>query len=495
MVRRQPRLAHRQRKKDGRVRSTGRVVAGALRRLIRMPHITESIDNLPALIAQGLPKVALEVGAELPDLSQVADVVDVEPTFRLRAGGSLVEAHVSLRAAYEDVEIDVRADGMTPPVIVKPPKGGDDDDEPALSYSSGPRRVSANKRATVIRCDIAAQQEADSKLRALGLKADEDGQTFIARGDDALQFWTEAVGSLPEEWDLFIPDDLVDVQVRTNSLQANARVSSGVDWLSLRLSFESEGIAVTQEELARCLSEGRRYVRLQDGSFAKLDPEKVKEVLQRQAEILATSGAQGGKLPLSQAGRIQELLAQVGKAMVSDGAKDLFKKLQDVDEIKVVKKPRNLKATLRPYQEQGMQWLWFLHEIASGGILADDMGLGKTVQTIAMLLLVKSAVEKDAKADGKKKFKALIVAPTSVVTNWQRELDKFSPSLKHITWHGSDRKDRSDELEDADVVITSYALLRRDEELLAKLDLTYAILDEAQNIKNPLSATARPRSA
>jgi superfamily II DNA or RNA helicase len=464
-----------------------RVSPGSIRRLMRTAYISESIDNLPSLIAQGLPRVALEVGAELPDLSQVADVVDITPTFRLRAGGSLTEARVSLRAAYDDVEIDVRADGMTPPVLVKPPRGaGEGDDD-----SGGPRRLAASKRATVIRCDIAAQQEATTNLRALGLKADEDGMGFVARGDDAIQFWTEAVGSLPDDWDLFIPDDLVDVQVRTSALAANARVSSGVDWLSLRLSFESEGIAVTQEELGRCLAEGRRYVRLQDGSFAKIDAEKVKAVLLRQAEILATGGGQGSRLPLSQAGRIQELLEQVGKANVSADTKELFGKLANVDEIKGVKKPRNLKAQLRPYQEQGFQWLWFLHEIGSGGILADDMGLGKTVQTIALLLAVKSAVEKDAKADGKKKFKALIVAPTSVVTNWERELDKFSPSLSHMVWHGADRKQRADELEDADIVITSYALLRRDEALLASLDLRYAILDEAQNIKNPMSATAR----
>jgi len=468
-----------------------RVSPGSIRRLMRTAYISESIDNLPSLIAQGLPRVALEVGAELPDLSQVADVIDITPTFRLRAGGSLTEARVSLRAAYEDVEIDVRADGMTPPVLVKPPRASGDDRDDGDSGGPRPRRLAASKRATVIRCDIAAQQEATNSLRALGLKADEDGMGFIARGDDAIQFWTEAVGSLPDAWDLFIPDDLVDVQVRTNSLQANARVSSGVDWLSLRLSFESEGIAVTQEELGRCLAEGRRYVRLQDGSFAKIDAEKVKAVLLRQAEILATGGGQGSRLPLSQAGRIQELLEQVGKANVTADAKDLFGKLQHIEEIKVVKKPRNLKAQLRPYQEQGYQWLSFLHEIGSGGILADDMGLGKTVQTIALLLSVKAAVEKDAKADGKKKFKALIVAPTSVVTNWERELDKFSPSLTHMVWHGADRKERSDELDDADIVITSYALLRRDEELLAKLDLRYAILDEAQNIKNPLSATAR----
>src|SRR5262249_40581022 len=186
--------------------------------------------------------------------------------------------------------------------------------------------------------------------------------------------------------------------------------------------------------------------------------------------------------------RPQELLEQVGKSAVSEGARELFAKLRDIDEIKGAKKPRNLKAQLRPYQEQGFHWLWFLHEIGSGGILADDMGLGKTVQTIALLLAVKNA---DDKAATGRKFKALIVAPTSVVTNWLREMDKFAPSLRHALWHGGDRKERKDELEDADVVVTSYALLRRDEELLAKLDLRYAILDEAQNIKNPLSATAR----
>ena len=444
-----------------------RVSPAAIRRLLRAPFIHEQVDDLPQLIAQGLPRVALEVGAELPELSQVADVVDMTPTFRLRAGGTLTEAQVTLRAAYDDVEIDVRADGMTPPVIVKQPEEG-------------------QKRAKCIRCDIEAQQAAAGKLRDIGLVPDEDGAGFVVRGDDAIQFWTDAIGTLPEELDLFVPDDLVDVQVRGESLAANVRVSSGMDWLSLRMSFESEGVAVTQDELARCLSEGRKYVRLADGSFARLDPAKVREVLARQAESLATGGGNGARLPLSQAGRIQELLDQAGRSAVSDGAKDLFHKLRDIDEIKGVKKPRNLKAQLRPYQEQGFQWLWFLHEIGSGGVLADDMGLGKTVQTLALLLAVKNADEKEGK-----KFKALIVAPTSVVTNWLREIEKFAPSLSHALWHGGDRKERQDELDDADVIVTSYALLRRDEELLAKLKLRYAILDEAQNIKNPLSATAR----
>jgi superfamily II DNA or RNA helicase len=447
-----------------------RVSPAALRRMVRTPTIYEPLENLPSLIAHGLPKIALEVGAELPELSQVADVVDLVPTFRMRAGGTLTEARVALVAAYEDVEIDVRADGMTPPVIVKAPTGG------------------GTKRARCIRCDIAAQQAAASRLRDLGLSPDEDGNNFVARGDDAFQFWTEAIGQLPEEWDLFVPDDLVDVQVRSETLGAHARVSSGVDWLSLRLSFEAGGIPVTQDELARCLAEGRRYVRLSDGSFARLDAQKVREVLLRQAEILATGGGAGGKLPLSQAGRVQELLDQVNRTTVGEGARELFTKLKQIDEIKGAKKPRGLKASLRPYQEQGFHWLWFLHEIGSGGILADDMGLGKTVQTIALLLAVKAA---DEKAEREIPFKALIVAPTSVVTNWMRELDKFAPSLRYALWHGGDRKERKEELDDAEIIITSYALLRRDEDMLAKIPLRYAILDEAQNIKNPMSATAR----
>jgi superfamily II DNA or RNA helicase len=455
-----------------------RVSPAAVKRLLRLPVITEPVERLPELVMHGLPKVALEVGAELPELSQVADVVDLDPTFRVAAGGSLVEAQVSLRAAYEDVEIDVRADGMTLPVIVKPP--------PA---AGGNAKAGASKRAKCIRCDIAAQQDAAAKLRELGLVPAEDGNKFTARGDDAIRFWTEGIGSLPEQWDIFVPDDLVDVHVRDEALSANARVSSGVDWLSLRLNFESEGVAVTQEELARCLSDGRKYVRLADGTFARIDPQKVREVLQRQAEILATGGGNGGRLPLSQAGRIEDLLAQVGRSSIAGDTKELFKKLKDIDEIKGTRKPRNLKAQLRPYQEQGFHWLWFLHEIGSGGVLADDMGLGKTVQTLALLLAVKN---EDSKIEGKRKpFKVLIVAPTSVVTNWLREMDRFAPSLRHALWHGAERRERQDELEDADVVVTSYALLRRDEEMLKEIDWRYVIVDEAQQIKNPLSATAR----
>jgi superfamily II DNA or RNA helicase len=438
-----------------------RTSPAALLRLLRSPTIAEPVGELVHMIMDGVPRVALEVGAELPDLAQVADVIDLVPTFRMRAGGSLVEANVTLIAAYKDTEVAVRADGISPPVIIKPPEEG-------------------QKRARCIRCDIAAQQAAAERLRALGLRPDDTGQYFIANGEQAVKFWSEGIGSLPEDWDLFVPDELVDTHVRARPIAAHARVSSGMDWLSLKLTFESDGVGVSRDELARCLAEGKKYVRLEDGSFAAFDPVNVKAMLDREVELMMTAG-KNGKFPLSQAGRLQELLGHAAEATLPSATRELFKKLQSIDEIEPTKKPRGLKGTLRPYQEQGLSWLKFIHDIGSGGVLADDMGLGKTLQTIALLLAVKQE---------EKHVKALIVAPTSVVTNWVREIERFGPTLEVALWHGQQRKEQTEELETADVIITSYALLRRDEEMLKELNLTYAILDEAQHIKNPMSATA-----
>jgi len=440
-----------------------RVSPAALRRLLRSPTIAEPASELIGMITYGLPKVAIEVGAQLPDLSQVADVVDMEPTFRMRAGGSLTDVEVELKAAYGDLEVEVRADGISPPIMILPPREG-------------------QKRARCIRCDIVAQQGAVEKLLELGLEADESGQHFVAHGDDSIAFWSEGVGSLPEEWDLYVPEEFVGTQVRSKAVMMNARVSSGVDWLAVKVSYESEGVGVDRDELERCLREGKKYVRLSDNSFAPIDADRVQQMLDREVELIVAAG-KSGKIPLSQAGRVQELLEHAANATVAGSAKELFKRLKDIEEIKPVKKPKSLKATLRPYQEQGLAWLRFIHEISSGGVLADDMGLGKTIETIALLLSLKAEKKDEA-------LRALIVAPTSVVTNWVREIERFGPSLTTALWHGAGRKEQADELETSNVIITSYALLRRDIDLLKELRLDYAILDEAQAIKNPISATA-----
>ncbi|HEX7603386.1 MAG TPA: DEAD/DEAH box helicase [Polyangiaceae bacterium] len=138
--------------------------------------------------------------------------------------------------------------------------------------------------------------------------------------------------------------------------------------------------------------------------------------------------------------------------------------------------PPELRATLRPYQHEGVAFLQHLRREGIGGVLADDMGLGKTLQTIAHLAL--------EKAQGRLDKPALVVGPTSLAFNWRRELGKFAPHLKVTVLHGPGRRARYAEAQKSDVVVTTYPLLVRDEELLAKLEFSTVILDEAQAIKN-----------
>lgn len=440
-----------------------RVSPSALKRLLNNPTIAEPSSEIISLITSDLPRVALDVGADLPDLSQVADVSDISPQFIFRAGGSINEAEASLKARYGKLDIDVRADGISPPVIFLAPEEG-------------------QKRIRCIRTDIVAQQQAVQLLLDHGLSPDETGERFIATGENAIHFWSEGIAALPKSWKRYIPEELMGSRVRSTPLAMKARVSSGVDWLNVKITWEADGVDVDRTEIERCLREGKKYVRLSDNSYVPLDTDRVQALIDREVELITSAGKQG-KLPLSQAGRVQELLQQADVQSVAATTKALFKKLADLSEIKKIRKPRGLKATLRPYQEEGLSWLRFLHDIGSGGVLADDMGLGKTIQTIALLLSLHASKDTGP-------IRALIVAPTSVVSNWHREIEKFAPTLKVALWHGSARKEQESELSDANVIITSYALLRRDIELLKSQDLEYAILDEAQAIKNPLSATA-----
>lgn len=430
-----------------------------LQRLYRSPAIVQPMSELPRLLVEFIPRVAASLGTQLPDLSSVADLVDAQPRFELRASGDLIEAELRLRVLYEDLSFDVPVSGFPSPL--------------AIQHSG--------QRPRVLRRDVGNEMAAIQKLLDLGAEVNEAGDALVIHGDAAVSFWTEGLATLPESWERFVPSDLTDVTVRNTPVSPRLRVSSGVDWLSLDMSFSADGVAVSADELRACLEHGRRLVKLDDGTYAPVKGEEVGQVLERMAEILASSGSQE-KLPLSQAGRVQDLLRIVSDQKVASTAQSLFGKLEDIGQVESIPKPRSLKATLRPYQKDGFSWLVFLHNLNTGGILADDMGLGKTVQAIALLLWLK-AQNKDAIS--------LVVAPTSVVPNWEREINKFAPTLKVAVWQGPDRQKLADDVAKADVVITSYALLRRDEEFLQSLKLEYAILDEAQHIKNPLSATAR----
>ncbi|MBN1652202.1 MAG: DEAD/DEAH box helicase family protein [Deltaproteobacteria bacterium] len=433
-----------------------------LQRLYRSPALVQPMNDLPRLLVEYIPRVAASLGTDLPDLSSVADVLDAPPRFQLRASGDIVGAEVRLRVRYNGTEYPVKLAGLPSPLAFQPPAKG----------AARPR---------VVRRDVGTEMTAVQELFNLGFEIGPTGEELVARGDKAVRFWVEGISKLPKSWERLIPDDLAHVVIRDKAVVPRVRVSSGIDWLSLDLTFTMGDIAVDEDELRMCLEKGRHLVKLQDGSYAPVKAEQVGEILSRMAEIVATSGSRK-KLPLSQAGRIQDLLKLVSDQKITSTTKEIFQKLDHIEQIESVSKPRTFKGTLRPYQKDGFSWLVFLHELGTGGILADDMGLGKTIQAIALLLWVK--------AQQKERQIHLVVAPTSVVPNWMREMKRFSPTLKSLMWQGPDRHNLAQQVEDVDVLITSYALLRRDEEFLQSLQFGYAILDEAQNIKNPLSATA-----
>jgi hypothetical protein len=155
---------------------------------------------------------------------------------------------------------------------------------------------------------------------------------------------------------------------------------------------------------------------------------------------------------------------------------ELGRRLRDLQSIPSADPPPTLQATLRPYQLDGFRWLQFLADHELHGVLADDMGLGKTLQTLAHI------AAQNARHPGEP---SLVVAPTSVVPNWAAEARKFTPSLKILTLHGADRADDFDSIPHADIVLTSYALLVRDIEILRATRWNTLVLDEAQYIKNP----------
>ncbi|WP_020561172.1 DEAD/DEAH box helicase [Thiofilum flexile] len=167
----------------------------------------------------------------------------------------------------------------------------------------------------------------------------------------------------------------------------------------------------------------------------------------------------------------------------AEAIQQLATRLSDFSGITPVPPPEGLQATLRPYQQQGLNWLQFLREYQLNGILADDMGLGKTLQALAHLLIEQQRLP-DAPP-------SLIVAPTSLMSNWRREAERFTPQLKVLVLHGSERHQHFETLKNYDLILTTYPLIVRDEALYAEYNFHYLILDEAQTIKNAKSKTSQ----
>lgn len=253
---------------------------------------------------------------------------------------------------------------------------------------------------------------------------------------------------------------------------------SGIDWLSVSTEWEQEGMKLTKADLERLAKATSRYVKLPDAGWVELDTEAVTGAQETMAG-LGLDGLSGDvqRIDLVQAKALDEAsLARFGD---SPEARALRQRLQNFSGIPATRLPEGVQAELRPYQKEGFDFLAHLTDCRLGGILADDMGLGKTLQTLAYILWLRQRA-------GKKARPVLVICPASVLHNWRREAEKFTPSLKVLVLEsGAARHNLRQQIPQHDLVVTNYALLRRDLEALQKFDFQALVLDEAQFIKNP----------
>ncbi len=367
--------------------------------------------------------------------------------------------------------------------------------------------------------DIEGERNAIVRLQNLGLTAGSEGNFYI-RGHVTQQTWLHWAdadfAALREAgFELTLDDALNHWISRADTLSVRMQSHGAEDsedgeeatspWFDLSLGMEINGqrhnilpwlpdllaqAAASPPDAATGLPSLPPfiYVRAPEGSgFIRLPTEALKPWMAALLELVGDRehNFSADSLKLS---RLDALRASValGEGAVWEGAKSLRTMLQQLSgraELPVIAVPHSVLASLRPYQQQGLNWLQFLRQYSLDGILADDMGLGKTLQT-----LVHIQVEKDA---GRLTRPALIIAPVSLMGNWRREAARFCPQLRTLVLHGKDRHDVADTMHQHDIVIAPYSLLQRDRERWLEAKWHIVVLDEAQNIKNASTHAAQ----
>ena len=228
-------------------------------------------------------------------------------------------------------------------------------------------------------------------------------------------------------------------------------------------------------------------VPLETGQSIAVPMSRISQLINTLFELYEADTLEDGRLRLNrfQITRLLELeiTAQSMSWSGGEALREITRHLRDFSAVPAVAPPSGLKTQLRNYQQQGLNWLQFLRKYDLAGVLADDMGLGKTVQLLAHLLLEKE--------QGRAKLPSLVVVPTSLLANWRREAAAFAPDLKVHVLHGPDRHAQFLRLAEIDLLITSYGLLIRDQEIYLNQQLHLLILDEAQAIKNPQTRASR----
>ena len=257
--------------------------------------------------------------------------------------------------------------------------------------------------------------------------------------------------------------------------QISTSVTSQQDWFEVDVAIRFGDNRVSLNDIKKAVINKQRYIQLKDGSVGILPSDwyhKLEKYF-RNGEI------KNGKLEVSQLrfSVINELFDNISDTEVLQEIAEKRQRLKSFSNISETEVPKQIKAQLRHYQKEGLNWLNFLDEMKWGGILADDMGLGKTLQVLAFM----------QQQANKNQGTSLIVVPTTLLFNWQNELKKFAPQLNAFFYYGVDRNKNTGDFAKYHLVFTTYGILVRDIELLKHFGFNYVVLDESQAIKNPVS--------
>jgi non-specific serine/threonine protein kinase len=291
-------------------------------------------------------------------------------------------------------------------------------------------------------------------------------------------------------YEIFGEEKLKTSRVNRNTPTISFRVSSGIDWFDVRAVVNFGELEVPLQDIRRLLRKRERYVKLPDGSIGEIP-----EIWLERYHYLFTMGDpqnEGLRFSRHHLFMIDQALNGADNLSLDQGFENQRARLRellarDFQGISARPLPPGFVGELRPYQKAGFDWLHFLHEYQFGGCLADDMGLGKTIQALVFLQSLYHAEQKDSAPT----TASLLVVPRSLLVNWQREAARFTPDLRILEFFDSNRAKDFDCFTDVDLVITTYGVMLRDIQLLHGYEFYYAILDESQSIKNPLSQTAR----
>ena len=417
-------------------------VAWGLSRVPSLPLTARSRERVGRALLMG----ARSLGVKLPG-PEVFGLPPLEaPSFELRLRGTPLDVRGELHAVYRAATVPV-----------------------------------ARRGEDAAHRDLGAEEQALEMVREAGFATDEDDEGVLRITDErAVALWSGALATLREStaprFAVLVDDALARVKVGP-PLSFGVHVAEASGWLDTELTFRAGALKVELGILRRVLAERGRWVTLSDGALSRISDEVAALV-----DEAAAFGDDGhGRLAAHQLGRVERWVDRFGGEL-DEHTITLRARLRSLAVRTQPDLPSRLDATLRPYQLRGLAWLQFLRELGAGGVLADDMGLGKTLMTLALVARWK---------DDAGSAPSLVVCPTSVVSGWAKEAARFVPQLRVLVLHGAGRHAGPAAIAEADLVITTYAVLRRDIDALARRRFRCAILDEAQNVKNPTAATSR----